>query len=66
MGSGKQEQIAEHIHWVSKHENFLGFKQKVCKISDANQQTNAVVLLILYCPKPHINSHNFLSYTIIP
>jgi len=43
---------------VSKHEDW--FEKKVCKASEANQQTNDVVLLILYCLKTHINSHNFL------
>ncbi len=37
------------------------FEKKVCKLSEANQQTNAVVLLILSCLKTDINSHNFLS-----
>ncbi len=37
------------------------FEKKVCKLSEANLQTNAVVLLILSCLKTDINSHNFLS-----
>lgn len=57
LGSGKQKQIAEHF----EHEDYVGFEKKVCKLSEANQQTNAGVLLILSCLKTHINSLNFLS-----